>query len=90
MNKVHRFASNYHDLIFFLRRTTSFSIDAVHGLIKQYKDVRKVKPLLRNNELPVDHDSRTHLWTLLTCKTIEKIVDETFQMYASKFANGED
>jgi len=68
-------------------KTTSFSIDAVHGLIKQYKDVRKVKPLLRNNELPVDHDSRTHLWTLLTCKTIEKIVDETFQMYASKFAN---
>ena len=69
-------------------RCTNFSIDAVHVLIKQYKDVTKVKSMLRNNELPVDHDSRTHLWTLLTCKTIEKIVDETFQMYANKFANG--
>lgn len=78
-----------YDLCLIFSRPASFSLDTVHGMLKQHKDVNKVKSLLRHNELAVDHDSRTHLWTLLCCSTLEKIVDETFQMYAGKFANGE-
>ena len=65
----------------------SVTLDTIQDVVRSH-DVGKVKSLLRNNQLPVDHEARTRLWALLCVGTVEEIEDATFQSYASKFANG--
>ena len=65
----------------------SVSLDTICDVVRAH-DINKVKSLLRHNQLPVDHEARTRLWALLCCGTTEEIQDETFQVYAGKFANG--
>ncbi|XP_067950092.1 GTPase-activating protein skywalker-like isoform X2 [Watersipora subatra] len=67
-------------------RSSNVTLTAIQDVILTH-DVAKVKSLLRNNQLPVDHESRTRLWALLCCGTTDDITDETFQAYASKFAH---
>lgn len=73
--------------------SSSRPTDAPFGLIEDSLkacDIHKIKSLLRANELPINHDARGHLWPALCFGSADTIGDdETFKMYAAKFANGE-
>lgn len=70
-------------------RSPVISLDIIQGVINSH-DVAKMKNLLRANELPIEHEARAQLWLLLSCGSAETLGDdETFCMYAGKFASGE-
>lgn len=69
-------------------RSAGVTIEHIRELVSA-QGLGKVKALLRNHELPINHGSRGELWVLLSSGASDrKTDDKAFEIYAEKFAHG--